>query len=148
MPVDEKTIPPPASPVTVQINLTILRFVFDWFCKKFLPAYKCQVTSEYRTKTHNTEVGGAENSAHVHGLAVDFILVYPQNNQPVPAIQAKKIFEEFVLPNWPGYALWEGDHIHLNLSREISTYAGIAGVALIGLVGYKILTSMGGGEHV
>ncbi len=140
---DDTKIPPPSSPLTVQINLAVLRLVFDWFAAKYLPAFVPVITSEYRTEAHNKEVGGADNSAHVHGLARDFILQY-KNGQAVPQLQQKAIFDEFIAPNWPGFALYEGDHIHVNLNREISQYAGIAGVGLLGLVGYKIFTSIGG----
>lgn len=144
-------IPPPKSPLTIQINLAVLRFVVNWFFKKYLPAYTSLVTSEYRTVEHNAEVGGAANSAHVHGLAQDFILVYA-NGQHVPEIQAKTIYDSYVAPNWPGFTEFEsassaeGYHIHVNLSREITTYAGIAGVAGLGVVGFKLLTSMGGSK--
>lgn len=33
-----------------------------------------QITSGYRTPKHNRLVGGVANSAHLHGLAADFVL--------------------------------------------------------------------------
>ncbi len=140
--IDETKIPPPVSPVTIWINLQVLNFVFNQFMKKYLPTFTARITSEYRTAAHNAEVGGAENSAHVHGLARDFNLQL--DGVDIPKAQEKAVFDQFISPNWPGYSLWEGDHIHVNLSRQITTYASIAGVAGVGLIGYKIISSMGG----
>lgn len=144
---EEASIKPPANPLTAKINSTILGFYFDWFMKKWLPAFKPVITSGYRDPVHNKDVGGAENSAHLHGLAYDFVLEY-QNGQAVPKSHAKVIFDEFVKPNWPGFALWEETpegvwHIHVNLSRQITEYAAIAGVAAMGVIGFKIISSWG-----
>ncbi len=143
--VAENEIPAPVSPITIWINLKVLGFVFNWFLQKYLPGYTARVTSEYRTAEHNQAVGGAANSAHVHGLARDFNL--QQNGVDVPKAQEQALFEQYIKPNWPGYALWEGDHIHLNLSRKITTYAGAVGVAGVGILGYKVISSMGGSSH-
>jgi len=140
---DDATIPAPAFPLTVQLNLVYLRLVFDWFRSKYLPAFDVQVTSEYRDQAHNREVGGADNSAHVHGLARDFILKY-KDGRVVPVAQAKAVFDEFIAPNWPGFALWEGDHIHVNLSRRVSNTSGLVGVGLVGFGVYKLVKSIGG----
>lgn len=32
------------------------------------------ITSGYRTKSHNTKVGGADNSRHLYGRAADFVV--------------------------------------------------------------------------
>jgi hypothetical protein len=147
------TVPVPSNPLTIKLNLVVLGFVFDWFAKKFLPAFKPVITSEYRTPDHNSEVGGAVDSAHVYGLARDFVLQYP-NGEPVPEIQAKSVFDAYVAPNWPGFSEWapssaaQGYHIHVNLAREVSVYAGIAGIALIGVVGFKIISGLGGSKDV
>lgn len=143
--VDESKIPPPVSPVTLWLNLKALDFTFAWFMRKYLPAFTARITSEYRSAEHNKEVGGAANSAHVHGLARDFNLQL--NGVDVPKEQEMKLFTDFIKPNWPGYSLFEVDHIHVNLSREITTIAGAAGVAAVGVVGYQVLKSMGGGTN-
>lgn len=147
---NEATIPAPTNPLTVKINLAILGFYFDWFCKKYLPAFKPVITSSFRDSAKNESVGGAQNSAHLHGLAYDFILQYA-NGEPLPRAQAKAVYDEFVKPNWVGFSLWEESpggvwHIHVNLSREISTYAAIMGVAAMGVVGFQIIKGFGGSK--
>jgi hypothetical protein len=144
---EEKSIKPPTSPLTAKINMAILQYYFDYFIRKFLPAYKVVVTSGYREPSKNAEVGGAENSAHLHGLAYDFILQY-QNGEAVSKQQAKKVFEEFIQPNWPGFSLWEETqagvwHVHANLSRRITEYASIMGIVAIGVVGIQVIKSLG-----
>ena len=145
MPVDEKTIPPPVSPLTVKLNLSILRFFSSMFAAKWFPSMEMVVTSDYRTKEHNTQIGGAENSAHVHGLAEDFQLKYKAGGQLVPEAQAKVVYDTIIAPNWPGYTEWEpssskeGYHVHWNLSREITSYIGPVGVAAIGIIGVAII---------
>lgn len=145
----DSTIPPPKSPLTIQINLAILRLYFDWFAKKYLPAFVLRVTSEYRDAAHNAEVGGASNSAHVHGLARDFQL-FNAAGEMVPLEQAQSVYNEFVLPNWYGYSEFEvADgvyHIHVNLSREIGIYANIIGLGSIGIIGFKMFQNLGGRE--
>jgi len=146
----ESEIPPPSFPLTVKINLAILQWYFDWFCKKYLPAFKPVITSGYRDASKNTEVGGAQNSAHLHGLAYDFVLQYP-NGQPVPKTQAKAVFDDYIAPNWAGYSLWEETpagvwHVHVNLSRHITEYAGVLGVAAIGIVGIEVFKHLGGSK--
>lgn len=145
---NEKAILPPSNPLTVKINLAVLAYYFEWFCRKYLPAFKAVVTSSYRDPAKNESVGGAQNSAHLHGLAYDFVLQYP-NGGVLPKTQAKTVFNEFILPNWAGFALWEEDeaghyHIHVNLSRQITTYAAIAGVACLGVIGITLFKSIGG----
>lgn len=146
--IQENQIAPPSSPLTVKINLAILDFVWSRFAQKYLPAFETVITSSYRTQEHNEKVGGAANSAHVHGLAYDVVL--RQGEKIIPLPMAQKVFAEYVKPNWPGYALFEladnkdsSWHIHLNLSRQITTYAGIMGVALLGVVGIAIVNAWG-----
>lgn len=135
---EENQIKPPKSPLTSKINLAILHFYFERFAKRYLPAFRYRITSDYRDAEKNKEVGGAANSAHLHGLALDFVLL-DQNGKAVPKSQAKAVFDEFIEPNWPGFALWESDHIHVNLSRKISEYAGAAGVAVLGALGIHLI---------
>jgi hypothetical protein len=147
---NETSIKPPTNPLTLKINSAVLSWYFDWFAKKFLPAFKTLITSSYRDPAKNEAVGGAENSAHLHGLAYDFVLQYP-NGEPVPKAQAKAVFDNYVSPNWHGYALWEETpagvwHIHVNLSRKITEYAGAAAVAALGVIAYKLINSSIGGS--
>lgn len=148
---NESEISPPSFPLTVKINLAILQYYFDLFCKRYLPAFKVVITSGYRDASKNSEVGGAQNSAHLHGLAYDFVLQYP-NGQPVPKTQARAVFDEFILPNWAGFALWEetpagGYHVHVNLSRHITEYAALLGVAGLGVIGIEIFKHLGGSRR-
>lgn len=145
---DENKIPPPKSPVVVNLNLWVLRRVFDWFMGKYLPNFGFIITSEYRTEARNREVGGAANSAHVHGLARDVVLTMKTSNALVPESQALKVFKEFILPHWPGYAEFEpatsgeGYHIHVNLSRQIGIYAGAVAVAAGGIAVFKLVQNL------
>jgi len=146
----EQLIQPPKNPLTVKLNLAVLDYYFQAFVKKWLPAFTPVITSSYRTGTKNKEVGGAANSAHLHGLAYDFILKNSAG-QAIPKLQAKKVFDEFIFPNWSGFSLFEADesggyHIHVNLSREISTYAGLTAIAGIGVIGFAIIQSWGGSK--
>lgn len=143
---EETSILPPKSPLTAKINLAILGFYFDHFTKKYLPTFKPVITSSFRDADKNREVGGAENSAHLHGLAYDFVLDYA-NGERVPKAQAKRVFEEFIKPNWLGFALWEENengvwHVHVNLSREITQYAAILGVAAVGVIGFQMFKAL------
>lgn len=147
---DESTIPPPSNPIAIKINMAILGFYFDWFTRKYLPAFKALVTSSYRDAEKNASVGGASNSAHLHGLAYDFVL-QNQDGSPVDKARAKSIFQNYIAPNWNGFALWEETpagvwHVHVNLSRKVSTYAGIMGVAAIGTIGFAIIKSLSEGS--
>lgn len=148
METEETKIKPPANPITAKINLAILGYYFEWFARKYLPTFKTVITSSYRDPDKNHSVGGAENSAHLHGLAYDFVLQYA-NGEPLPKAQAKAVFDEWVKPNWPGFALWEENqkgiwHIHVNLSRKITEYASIMGVAAMGVIGFYIFKSLEG----
>lgn len=143
---NENEIPPPVSPLTVKLNLTVLRFIASQFSAKWLPAVERVVTSDYRTAEHNAAIpGSAKNSAHVHGLAEDFQMKYKANGQPVPEVQAKAMYDQIIAPNWPGFTEWEGSsgkegyHIHWNLSREITTYMGLVGTLGLGIAGYAII---------
>lgn len=151
METEETKIKPPQNPITAKINLAILGWYFETFAKKFMPAFKPVITSSYRDPEKNHSVGGAENSAHLHGLAYDFVLQYP-NGEPVPKAQAKAVFDDYVKPNWPGFALWEesqkgGWHIHVNLSRRITEYAAILSVTAVGVIGFHLIKSLGGKDN-
>lgn len=147
---DESTIPPPSNPIAIKINMAILGFYFDWFVRKYLPAFKTEITSSYRDASKNSAVGGASNSAHLHGLAYDFVL-QNQDGSAMDKARAKSIFQNYIAPNWNGFALWEETpagvwHVHVNLSRKVSTYAGIMGVAAIGTIGFAIIKSISEGS--
>lgn len=145
---DESKIPAPVNPLTKMINLQIIRFVAGRFFEKWLPNYVQVVTSDLRTADHNKEVGGVDNSTHVHGLAEDFQLKYKASGAALSQAQAQAVYEQFIAPNWSGFTEFEkasageGYHIHWQLSREISTYAGMVALAGIGVVGFAMINKM------
>jgi hypothetical protein len=148
---DENAIPAPVNPLTLKINLTILRFVRDQFFKKYLPNFAPVITSDLRSAEHNAQVGGASNSAHVHGLAEDFVLTFKAGG-PVSETQARAAYDQYIAPNWPGFTEWEsskpgeGYHIHWNLSREVTTYSSLIALAGLGVIGFFIVDSWGKGK--
>jgi hypothetical protein len=148
MDMDETKVPAPKNPLTVKLNQFIFRTFREIFWRQFLPTLDPIITSAYRTMERNTQVGGAVNSAHVHGLAEDWQM-RQKNGVTLPEAQAKAIFEKLIKPNWPGYAYWEpsspgeGYHVHAQLSREITTYAGLISMAGIGALGFAIINNWG-----
>lgn len=145
---EESKILPPKNPLTLQINLAILRYVRSNFFSKYLPTFDPIVTSDLRTPERNAKAGGVGNSTHLHGLGEDFQLKYKAGGL-VPETQAKAVFDQFIKPNWPGYTEWEGSspgegyHVHVQLSREISTYTGLASLAGIGVLGFVMINNWG-----
>lgn len=144
---DDSKVLPPKSPVTVKLNQAVLDFVFWHWVKKCLPGYGVTITSGYRTNAKNGEVGGAANSAHLHGLAYDFVYTNPAG-KIITIEQARDVYQAMIEPYWPGFSLFEVSpsgvwHVHVNLSRHITTYMGMAGVAVIGAVGYKVAQKLG-----
>lgn len=61
-----------------------------------------QLTSYYRSAVKNRSVGGASDSQHQLGLAVDF--VYPRKVAPIPIGRMRQ---------WGLTVIDEGDHIHI-----------------------------------
>ena len=143
----ESSIPAPVNPLTLKINMAILSYVLGNFMKKYLPTFSRVTTSDIRTAEHNAQVGGVPNSAHVHGLAEDFQLM--TGAAKASEAQAKAAWEQVIKPNWPGWTEFEasspgeGYHIHVQLSREISTYAGIASLAGLGVLGVVMISNWG-----
>lgn len=136
MDAEEFQIAPPSFPLTAKLNQAATDFYFDNFSRKYLIDYQVIVTSTLRDDTKNAAVGGAENSAHLHGLAVDFILA--RDGKPIPERELKKVFDQIVAPRWPGFSLFEGDHIHLNLTRRITPAMTLATFSVMGIVGVRL----------
>jgi peptidase M15-like protein len=138
---EETKIRPPSFPLTARINQAITDFYFEHFVRKYLAplGLEARVTSTLREADHNAAVGGAENSAHVHGLAVDFQLF--RAGKRVPAAEESQIFRDVIAPHWSGFALDEvksKNHIHLNLTRQISVSTGITTAAVMGMIAIPI----------
>lgn len=134
----------PKNPATLFINGAIMDHVLSNFVKQYLPAYELVSISGYRNPVHNKREGGAELSAHQWNLAKDFALKFKTTGRLVPAAQLKKIWKEFVKPNWDGYSLYEPGkttgHIHVNLPRDITQFtkfAGFLGVTAAAVFGGK-----------
>lgn len=120
---DEKAIPPSRYPLAIKINSIIAGDIFHTFCDKYLSQYVARVTSMIRTPDHNLAVAGVSNSAHLHGLAIDFVLM--KDGVPLTSEETRIVCETIVKPNWPDFVLFEVNpqgvyHIHANLSRHIT----------------------------
>lgn len=128
----DTTIPPPKSPLVLALNGQIAKRVFAFWLNNFLPGYTARVTSTYRDPSHNAEVSGKSNSAHLHNLAIDFVLM--KDGKFLNEATARNVFNK-AAQYWPGFALFEpasnkqGYHIHLNLNRSVSIIARV-GIAL------------------
>ncbi len=126
----------PKNPITIAINKSILEKALKVFNETYLPTYDIVVTSFYRNEKKNSEVGGSEDSAHMYGLAADYVLKNKITGVILNDSQMRRVFNEFIKPNWPGYTYFSPKQsntatgwIHSNLERNISKYAGWAGVA-------------------
>jgi len=135
----ETQIAPPAFPLTARINQAITDFYFDRFATKYLSGYEVRKTSGLREADHNAEIGGEPNSAHLHGLAIDFQL-WKAGARVSPAEEAR-VFDQVVKPAWPGYAQNEPDknHIHVNLSRQITISTGLTSLAVFGFIAVPVV---------
>lgn len=133
----------PVNPITIMFNQMKVGAARNKLQKNHLPEYGIIITSGYRNREKNTEVGGAQDSTHMYGLGEDWVLTY--ENVVLNESQMEKIFYEKIEPNWPGYALFEGDHIHVNLNREESKKSSILAWSAIGIgsVGFLYFTSGG-----
>jgi hypothetical protein len=142
---EESKIRPPSFPLTARINQAITDFYFEHFAKKYLAplGIEARITSTLREIAHNAAVGGAANSAHVHGLAVDTQLF--RNGKRLPPAEESKVFADTIAPAWPGFALDEvksKNHIHLNLTRQITISTGITSAAVMGMIGIVVFKKL------
>ncbi len=138
----ETQIAPPKFPLTARINQAITDFYFDRFAAKYLSGYEVHKTSGLREADHNAEVGGEPNSAHLHGLATDFQLF--RAGVRVPLAEEARVFDQVVKPHWPGYAQNEPEknHIHVNLSRQITISTGLTTMAVFGFVSVPVIKNL------
>lgn len=143
MEAEEQKIKPPVFPLTLAINGAVTDYYFDWFMSRHMPeGVSWVVTSKYRTPADNEKVGGAANSAHLHNLAVDFILMRGQKK--LSKEETKKIYDDIVRKKWMGFTLLEPTHIHVNLSRRIGTAGSIMAISAVGILGVNIVTKLKG----
>jgi hypothetical protein len=143
--VNETEIKPPKLPLTISINGAITDFYFDYFMGKYFPAgYSYTVTSGYRDLLKNKQVGGAENSSHVHNLGRDFV-VY-KNGSLLNGPELKAFYDKYISGKWPGYSYESGKHIHVNLSRKIGIAANILAVSVFGIIGINVFAKLTKGK--
>ena len=72
--------------------------------------YNFSVTSWIRTRGRNTAVGGAANSRHLLGLAVD--VVFDNRDEEVPFVETALTLDL--------QCIREGDHLHVQEPRSKS----------------------------
>lgn len=129
-------ITPSKNPLVQKASVAFTLLFFNrWFLENVPNEYSYVKTSDYRSPEHNKSVGGVSNSAHLYGLAIDFYIV-DKNGNFIGQAKQSEIFNKYIKPNWPGFALDEKDHIHINLDREIQgkiinyILLGLGGIAL------------------
>lgn len=74
------------------------------------------VTSAYRTKEHNKEVGGVPNSKHIYGEAIDI-------RMPNSATQLNKLIWALTLAGFTGLGVYDS-HIHSDLRTNPTFWRG------------------------
>ena len=99
------------NPIALQNMKEVANILFDrireWYGKPL------RVGSFYRSIKLNQAIGGAKNSQHVLGEAIDFDAGTPSEN--------KKIFDWFIKSGLPfDQVIWEfgGDWIHISYTTE------------------------------
>lgn len=79
---------------------------------RFIDLHTVDITSGYRCKKHNKEVGGAADSAHVKGMALDI-----SNFDNLPALYAAAEMASKLFPGGTGigyYPKGHGNIIHID----------------------------------
>jgi len=142
MAVPESQIPPPKFILAAKMNQVYTDYHFSNLVQNHLwpLGLDVAVTSSFRDADHNADVGGALNSAHLHGLAKDFVIT--RGGRRVPLAEEKQVFASVVKPNWPGYALHEGDHIHVDLSRTITPATATLSFLVVGAVAVPVFKTL------
>lgn len=128
----ELDIQPPSNPLARAINGAVLDYYWQNFKDKYLPGYEVRVTSRYRNQKDNARVGGVPNSAHLHNLAIDFVI--DTNGKPNYAL-TEKVWHDIVSRKWRGFSLYHKNHIHVNLTRKISRLSSAIAVAMMAILG-------------
>lgn len=118
---DEKRIPPPEEWVARATYSIFSAYVSWWLARRGFSAVV--VTSGYRNPEKNAQVGGAANSAHLHGLAVDVAIPPDRMKEVADAWRAQG-------PGW--YAQTYRGHVHLNAPRDVPArvLVVVAGIAV------------------
>lgn len=139
----EKLIPAP--PVWLARYLhTMLLVHVEGFRGRLPAGVSFRISSGFRDPEHNQRVGGAANSAHMHGVAVDIV---------ANSAKSAKIIHELWLRESGGAAIIESDHVHLNLSRAwgwsvIRSLAAVIGLAAVLLLLLLVEVLGGKGKRI
>lgn len=137
----------------IGLNTWALDRAVDWLQKNYLPTFEIVETSKYRSPQHNRDVGGAPDSAHIYGLALDFALKNKTTGNILSDEQLKNVWSKFVKPYWPGYTYYSPKQkdsstgwIHVNLDRSVSKSmfplalaVTVGGLGFLGYKTYKLL---------
>lgn len=126
----------PKNPATIAINGWLIENNLKDFQKRYLPNYEIEITSGYRDIEKNREVGGTADSAHIYNLARDFILKNKQTGEIISDFEMKRIYNDFIAPNWDGWSQFTPKQpntntgwIHAGLSRSLTDYTKYIGFA-------------------
>ncbi len=99
----EEQIPPPPEWLALYLYGLFRVYLHGFMTRHGVTEYR--VTSGYRKPAHNEAVGGAKNSAHVHGLGEDVQITAPFMTRE---------FQQDLVNDWKqetgGFALVESDH--------------------------------------
>lgn len=90
------------------------RIFFSVWMRFAFPGIPYTIISAARTPEHNAEVGGAEDSAHMYGVALDVDL---PGASRATLDRVVRLWSEYV-PG--GYAYAKTYGVHVNASRELS----------------------------
>lgn len=132
-------MPAPVNPVTIKFNQLVLNTYLSGFMGKYLPNYTFRQTSGYRTFEQNKAAGGKADSAHLYGLAADGNLVDNSTGEILSESEGRKLYDTVIKPNWEvgGYTQFypatssKRWHMHLNVSRDVSSQVKWAGMAAL-----------------
>lgn len=103
----EKDVPPPPEWLARYLHFMVSDYV-ERFRDRLPSGVSFRITSGFRDPARNERVGGAANSAHIHGLAVDVV---------ANSATGARIISELWRREFGGVAIIESDHVHLNLPR-------------------------------
>ena len=82
--------------------------------------YVIYITSGHRCEKHNKEVGGAENSLHIEGKALDFVLavMHEGNEVAVPVEVVQHLLEKEFGSNCNEIILYDHGRVHFAFKNK------------------------------
>lgn len=145
----------PKNPITIAINKGIMEKALGVFNATYLPAYDLIVTSFYRNEKENDDIGGADDSAHMYGLATDYVLKNKATGKILSDSMMKNVFDQYIKPKWPGYTYFKPKQpytstgwIHANLDRDLAKGTMWAGIAALFGAGAFLFTRLRKRKHL